>query len=110
VPHRHDLAPNCCVNYEVKVLNRKLGRQRKVHKNLSMISVDSDRDLYTRQGFHLNTKGKEQIANRAASIIKDLFRVNKALPIALKWKDKEHRNSYPSANKQMLGRVSKKSR
>jgi hypothetical protein len=32
VPHRHDLAPNLCVNYEVKMFNRKLGRQRKVHK------------------------------------------------------------------------------
>jgi hypothetical protein len=58
VVHRHDLAPNLCVNYEVKDLNRILGRQRKVHKNVSMITVDLDRDLYMRQMFHLNAKGK----------------------------------------------------
>jgi hypothetical protein len=28
------------------------------------------------------------------------------LPIALKWKDNEDRDSYPSVNKQMLGGVS----
>jgi hypothetical protein len=35
--------------------------------------------------------------------MKDLFHVNKVLPIALIWKDKEDRDSYPSVNKQMLG-------
>jgi hypothetical protein len=43
VPHRQDLALNSCVNYEVKLFNRKLGRQRKVHKNLSMITVNLHR-------------------------------------------------------------------
>jgi hypothetical protein len=32
-----------------------------VHKNLSVITVNLDRDLYTRNRFHLNFKGKEQI-------------------------------------------------
>jgi hypothetical protein len=35
VPHRHDLAPNSCVNYEVKVFNRKLGRQRKFSRSIN---------------------------------------------------------------------------
>jgi hypothetical protein len=43
IPHRHDLAPNLCANYELTMLNRKLGRKRKVHKNLSVITVDFDR-------------------------------------------------------------------
>jgi hypothetical protein len=103
VTYRHNLVPNLCVNYEVKVFNRKLGRQRKLHKNLLVIIVDLDRDLYTRHGFHLNVKGKDHTANRAASAIRDLFHVNKALPTALKWKDKEGMDSYPSVNKQMLG-------
>jgi hypothetical protein len=52
VPHRHDLAPNLCVNYEIKVFNRKLGRQSKAHKNLSVIIVNLDMDLYIRHGHH----------------------------------------------------------
>jgi hypothetical protein len=68
-----------------------------------VIRLDLDRDLYTRHVFHLNTKGKEQIVNRGALVIKDLFHVNEALLIALKWKDKEDRDSYSSVNKQMLG-------
>jgi lysophospholipase L1-like esterase len=72
VPHRNDLAPNSCVNYEVKGFERKPGRQRKVHKNLSVTTVNLDRDLYTWHGFHLNVKGKEQTANRIASVIKDV--------------------------------------
>jgi hypothetical protein len=56
-------------------------------------------DLYIRHGLHFNAKGKEQTANTFASVIKDLFCVNKMLPTALKWKDNEGRDSYPSVNK-----------
>jgi lysophospholipase L1-like esterase len=83
VPHRHDLIPNSCVNDEVKVYNRKIGKLCGVYKNLSVLPVDSDRDLYTRHGLHLNAKGKEQIAQKVALMIKDLFSVKKVLPVAL---------------------------
>jgi hypothetical protein len=68
-----------------------------------VITVNCDRDLYIRHGFHLNSTGMMQTANRVASVIKDLFCVYKLLGTALKWKDKEHRGSYPSVNKQKLG-------
>jgi hypothetical protein len=58
VPHRYDLAPTSCINHEVKAFNRNLGKQRKVHKNLSVINVDLDSKLYTRHGLNLNPKGK----------------------------------------------------
>jgi hypothetical protein len=58
-----------------------------------VITVDLDRNLYTRHGFHINSKGKEHTEYRVVLVIK----------IALTWKDKEHRDSYPSENKQMLG-------
>jgi hypothetical protein len=99
VHHRLDLAPNSCVNYEVTVFYRKLGRERCIKMSVSVITVNLDRDLYTRHEFHLNAKGKEQTANRITSAIKDLLCVNKALPRALKWKAKEDRDSYPSVNK-----------
>jgi hypothetical protein len=43
VPHRHDLTPNSCVNDEIMVFNRKVGKLCKVYKNLSVLPVDIDR-------------------------------------------------------------------
>jgi hypothetical protein len=103
VPHIYDLVPTSCVNYEVKAFNRNLGKQKKVHKNLSVINVDLDRELYTRHGLHLNLKAKEQTANKVISVIKDLFHVNKAIPLAMKWKEVEDKDSERSVNKQMQG-------
>jgi hypothetical protein len=86
VPQRHDLAPNSCVNHEVLVFNRMLDKLKKVFQNLSVVTVDSDRDLYARHGLHLNAQGKEHAANRVTAVIKNLFSVKRTLPIALKWK------------------------
>jgi hypothetical protein len=55
--------------------------------------VDSDRDLYTRHGLHLNAKGKEQTAQKIALTIMELFSVKKVLLIALEWKANEDNNS-----------------
>jgi hypothetical protein len=103
VPHRYDLAPTSCVNHEVKAFNRNLGKQKKVHKNLSVINVDLEREIYTRHGLHLNPKGKEQIANNVISVIKDLFHIKKAIPLAMKQKDVEVKDGEQSANKQLQG-------
>jgi hypothetical protein len=89
VPHRHDLTPNSCVNEEVRVFNRKVRKLSNLYKNLSVLPVDSGRELYTRHGLHLNIKGKEQIAQKITLKIKDLFSVKKVLPIALEWKPNE---------------------
>jgi hypothetical protein len=85
VPHRHDLSPSSCVYNEVKTFNRKLEKLCKAHENLSVLPVDSERDLYTRHGLHLNTKGKAHIALKVASTIKNLFNRMKKPPIALQW-------------------------
>jgi len=62
VPYRHDLAPNSCVNHEVKVYNRKVKKHLKLHDNTCVLEVDAERDLFTRHGLHMNLKGKEHIA------------------------------------------------
>jgi len=62
VPHRHDLAPNSCVNQEVKVYNRKLIKLLKVQENTCVLEVDTEHDLFTRHGLHMNRKGKQHIA------------------------------------------------
>jgi hypothetical protein len=77
VPNRQDLASNSCVSYDAKMFNGKLGRLRKVHKNLSLLTVDLYRNLYTRYLFHLNAKGKEHTANRVISGVWDLSHINK---------------------------------
>ncbi|PNF36038.1 hypothetical protein B7P43_G12753 [Cryptotermes secundus] len=85
VPYRHDLAPNSCVNCEVQLFNRRLEKLKRAYSNLSVVTVDSTRELFTRQGYHLNSQGKEHIARRVASVIKDLFSANDSKPIVLKW-------------------------
>jgi lysophospholipase L1-like esterase len=92
VPHRNDLAPNSCVNHEVQVFNRMLGKLRKVHLNISVVTVDSDRDLYARHGFHLNAQGKEHSADRVAAVVRDLFSEKKDNTYGLKM---ERKGGYP---------------
>jgi hypothetical protein len=76
-----------------------LDKLKKVFQNLYVVRVDSDRDLYTRHGLHLNAQGKQNAANRVAAVIKDLFSVKMTLPIGLKWKENGDMLSY-SAVKQ----------
>jgi hypothetical protein len=54
VPCKYDLEPKLCVNDEVKVYNIKLKKHLNVLDNTCIIEVDSNRDLYTRQGLHMN--------------------------------------------------------
>lgn len=75
VPHRYDLPSNSCINEEVKTFNRKLDKLKKAHQNLFEVSMDMDRDLFTRQGFHLNTHGKEQAASDIISVLSNMFKV-----------------------------------
>jgi hypothetical protein len=55
VPHRHDPVPNSCVNSEVLMFNRKLKKLKEVYSNLTLVSVDTAHDFFTRSGFHLNS-------------------------------------------------------
>jgi hypothetical protein len=95
----HDLAPNSCVNLEVQVFNRILDKLKNGFQNLSVVTVDSDRDPYARHGLHLNAQGKEHAVNRVAAVIKDLFSLKTSLLIALNRKENGDMQSY-SAVKQ----------
>ena len=66
VPCRHDLESSSCVNHEVKVYNRKLKKHLKLFDNTCVLEVDTDRELYTRHGLHMDLKGKERIACKIA--------------------------------------------
>jgi hypothetical protein len=80
VPQRHDLTETSCVNLEVRVFNRMLDKLKKAYQNLT---VDTNRDLYTRHGLHLNSQGKKHLVNRVAAATVDLFRAKKTVPIVL---------------------------
>jgi hypothetical protein len=69
VPHRHDLIKDSCVNREVEAFNRKLRNRMKCFKKVELIEVDSERELYTRHGQHLNLRGKENLASKIALTI-----------------------------------------
>jgi len=87
VPYRHDLAPNSCVKHEVKVFNSKLRKYLKVHENTCVLEVDSDCNLFTRHGLHMNLKGKEHITCKTIKMIKAMLHKEKSVPIRLKYID-----------------------
>jgi len=64
VPCRYDLDPKSCVNNEVKVYNRKLKKHLKAFDNTCVLEVDTNRDLFTIHGLHMNPKGKENMAKK----------------------------------------------
>jgi hypothetical protein len=87
VPYRHDLAPNSCVNHEVKVYNRELKKHLMVRGNTCVLEVDTERDLFTRHGLHMNIKGKEHTANKIIKMIKVMLDKNKSTLMEMKYKD-----------------------
>jgi hypothetical protein len=89
VPQRYDLERSSCVNQEVKVFNRKLKNYMRVYKNSQVIEIDSDRELYTKQGLYLNVKGKESVVGKIINVINDVIRVKITNPWIMKWKVKE---------------------
>jgi hypothetical protein len=91
---RHDLIPKSCVNYEVKIFNKTSVNLKKASSNLSVVTVDTDRDLHTRHGLHLNVHGKECVANKVTAVINDLFSQKVSRVIILKWEEKEDITSY----------------
>ena len=84
VPYRHDLDRNSCINDEVKVYNRKLKKYLKVCANTQIIDIDSNRELFTKHGLHLNLKGKDQIARKIVQTIKIMLNRKMSDPIKLK--------------------------
>ena len=59
----------------------------KVFGNTCVIEVDSNRDLFTRHGLHMNSKGKEHMAKKILKEMKVMLNEKKSDPIMMK--DKE---------------------
>ena len=82
-PHRHDLQQTSCVNKEIQTFNRKLHKILKASDNVSVIDIDLHRSNFTRHGLHLNTTGKENLAEIIARNIKQLRAKKKDIPIPI---------------------------
>ena len=81
------------------LLYNRLERLGKVE----MIDVGMDRSLYTRHGQHLNQKGKESMANKIASTIKNMLN-KKVEPISVKWDMDNDTPGTPSATAREQGK------
>lgn len=101
IPLRHDLMPSSCVNNEVLKFNRQLEKRVKLYPNTSIMDLELDRSYYTTHGQHLNSSGKELIANKLAILIKDMLIKKHHNPIQLPWKeliDETNQNQRTSEN------------
>jgi hypothetical protein len=86
IPRRYDLQADSCVNKEVESFNRKLQKQMKAFKHVKICNLSDNREHFTSHGFHMNPKGKFDIANKWASCIEDKLVRNHPLPITpLPW-------------------------
>jgi hypothetical protein len=84
-PLRHDLMPSSCVNNEVIKFNRQIEKRVKSYPNAKLF--DLDRSYYTTHGQHLNSSGKELIANKLAILIKDMLVKKQLIPIHMPCKE-----------------------
>jgi len=64
----------------------------KVFNNIGVLEVETDRDLFTRHGLHMNTKGKEKIACKIQNKIKAMLKGKKSVPIIINYKEDPGRN------------------
>ena len=86
-PLRHDLISSSCVNNEVLKFNRLIEKRVKPYSNAKLFDLDLDKSHYTTHGQHLNSSGKELIANKLATLIKDVFAKKQFTPIQIPWKE-----------------------
>jgi hypothetical protein len=85
-PKRHDLLTTSCVNKEVDKFNRKLHKKMRVFEHAKVIDSVSQRECYTRHGLHINSLGKEQMAQRIIDQLKNSLSTDNTSPIPLSWK------------------------
>jgi len=72
-PHCFDLQPSLCINKEVESFNRKLQKAMKTFSHVHVCSMSTNREHFTSHGLHLNSREKNWIVNKWASIIKPII-------------------------------------
>jgi hypothetical protein len=85
-PTRFDLSSASCVNREVIAFNRKLYKRMKQFEHVKIIDSELQRKYFTKHGMHMNTAGKEIMAQRIAEHIRETLSMRKTSTITLQWK------------------------
>jgi hypothetical protein len=85
-PKRYDLSTMSCVNSEVTTYNRKLHKRMKMVGYVKILGSDVQKEHFTRHGLHMNTVGKELMAQRITDHIRQTLLVRETPPIILKWR------------------------
>jgi hypothetical protein len=92
IPHRFDLHENSCVNKEIEVFNSKLGKLVKAFRYAALIKPDSDREVFTRHGQHMNNKGKDLVLKKIMSALRHVLDKKEIEePVIMTWKEEEDR-------------------
>ena len=86
VPLHYDLRMSTSVNNTIYSLNRKLKKIVRVLPHTSFLETDSNRNLFTYHGLHLNKSGKCHVTYQIASLLQSTFEQRTA-PIILGWHD-----------------------
>jgi lysophospholipase L1-like esterase len=73
VPYWYDIPNSISVNKIISVLNRKLEKLVKVFPHTSFLKTDTDRNLFTNHGLHLNKLGKQLVHHLIASYLYSIF-------------------------------------
>jgi len=68
-PPTHDLMRSSYENSAVTTFNSKLKEFINAHQYASLINVDTSMIMYTTHGLHMNSEGKEKLANQLVSHI-----------------------------------------
>jgi predicted phosphodiesterase len=74
---RYDLMQSSCVHSEINLFNRKLKKMIKVHHHATVLDIATVRNLFTNHGLHLNSQGKERLANQIVRCIYSILEQKK---------------------------------
>jgi hypothetical protein len=110
MPHRCDLTNTAKTNIHIQTYNNRLLTMLKKFKHVTLTEMPISRGHFTRQGLHLNKRGKEWLAKQIAANIETSVKLaNRTDPaIPLMWKEEETNlnsleastNSTQASNKQ----------
>jgi hypothetical protein len=82
-PHSHNLQETSCINNEVQVFNKKLHKIFRARESVTILDIKLHRNDFTQHGLHLNTAGKEKVADIIAENIKQLKIKKKNIRISI---------------------------
>ena len=86
-PPRYDLLPTSCMNNEVTNFNRQSKKRIAPYDNVKVLETSLERGCFTKYGLHLNSSGKECIAQKLTRAVRSFLKKEEVSPFSLHWKD-----------------------